>query len=862
VSVLTPAYRLRVYAPRSTDATELTVLTPAAGAPHAEAFRVATIAGVAGYRPYLFPPTGRRGRFDPLTKRVDVGEMTFAVFDKRTPTGTNAQRWVTAFAGDAEGRPLLLNCRAEADESLDGGATWTRFFTGRIQGVSFGDVLVGTLAVREESERFDEELFVGRPHSSIAYARTQAVLPVQPPPAPGQAYRRLAGTVDHDTTALFWIDYAASATKLLGNVVSEGLTALAARSWEHGYSSALGATKGWFGRFGTWEYPGGVLTVVGSRLRALVTWSGGSGEYPVTQVWAGRDDDGAYYRPFRLLLGTYAVGAAGYAARPADGLAVQVTLVVDAPASATGPIVIEHVNPLTLWQDVHAGKFAQLNLDGSVRRADPVDAAAFTALAAARTFLPVHAVIEKPIAKREFLERYILRPYHLGYRTAPDGSIVPFDCRRDSTLASAGGLGTADLARPSDGFSWEQQRGDAISNVRVEAFRDRVATTEDLIQEGERPILRTPAGTIESFPLTVIDVDLTPRALDVTGREYVLEAPGWRSREDGTGKNVAGGAGASAATLKQEEAIIAAAVALAAQLRSLFGAGSTAVTRAFRRATAGGVYPGMWRRLTVPEAPNAASYVRGGERLGLCVDRIEDGPLVTLSFLDGGSSSIAVVPVLASLAISAAGAPTVTVTRNAAGDPVLVEVALTAQSVGTLPTTGWLDAGVAKVDGAFTLPTPPAGLRLWVRGRSEPQTAGDDYRLPSAYVSPTPAFIDTGTVTAPTGVSVSAIQKSAATVSWTNGDATAPIEILLVLGSFSAGIFDAAGLVVATLPAGSTSFRLTGLDGPSVAHCVGVRHFVAETGRFSVVASANFTTGTTDVTLGRPAGLAIAAPLA
>lgn len=861
MAVLTPAYRLRIYAPRSVDSTEQQLLTPAAGAPHAEAFQVATIPGVTGYRPYLFPPEGRRGSFDPLTKRVDTGEMTFAVFDKRTATGDNAERWLTAFAGDAEGRPWLLNCRVEADESLDGGDTWDPFFAGRVQAFAFDHVLIGTLTVREESELFDTICFVGRPHASVTYARTQAVLPVQPPPPPGAGYRTIAGTAEGLTAFGSWsIVVAGSATKYLGNVVSEGMTALATRAGEQWFTEFVGGPKkrGYRMTFGTLSETDGVTTLAGSKLRALVYWAGGGyGEYPVSAVMsAGKDD---FFRATYLFLREYPVGASGAAARPAAATPVTVVLVADAEASAATPIILEDANPLTVFEDALAGRFSRLNTDGTVRRTLAADTAAFTALAAARSFLPINAVIDKPLELRAFLEDYILKPNHIGYRVSPSGAITPFDVRRDSSLASVASLGIADVASVDEGFGWTQQRGDAVSNIRVEAFRDRVPDIEDLVSEGGGPILRSAAGTLEPAPFTIIDADLSPRALDVTGRELEIKAPGWRAREEGSGGTGRGG-DPTAATYKQDEAIMAAAIALVTQLRALYGGGGSTVSRAFRRAQAGDVLPGMWRRLTLPEAPNAASYLRGGERLGICIDRVERGAIVDLTFLDGGASSVAVVPVLSSLALASTAAPQVTVTRNAAGDPVLLEIALTAQSVGTAPTTGWTDGGVARVDGAFTLPMAPAAMRLWVRGRSEPESAGDDFRLPSAFVAPSPAFLDTGTVTAPSGVSVGTIGRTVATVSWTNGEATAPIEILLTTGSFSAGVFDAPGLVIATLPAGSTSYRLVGLDGPSAAHCVGVRHLVPETGRFSAIASADFSTSTTDPQLARPAGIYIIAP--
>lgn len=843
MATLTPAYRLRVYAPRSVDATETTVLTPVATAPHADPFQVASIPGVNGYRPYLVAPRGRRNRLDVISKRVELGELTYTLFDVRTPTGSNAQRWFTAFAGDVDGKPLLLNCRVEADESLDGGTTWTRFHTGRVEVAALAGVLFGELTVRDAADGFDDPVFTGRPHGAIAYARTVALLPAQQPPATGAEYLKFRATAEDDTAPLFRLQIAPSSEqKHRGMVLTTNLVSLATYATET-HRGAAGFAKGHYARFGQLTYPGGVPSLPSSRVRAIVEWSGGSGEYPVFSVFSRRSDDDEYFRPREIECAILGASDPAYNTRPPDGAACKVTLVSDTLPTKQAPFFIESVSPLTLWQDLLAGRFGRLRPDGSVRTVVPADTAAFTALAAARTFFPVRGVLTAGLTLREAVEQYILRPYHLGYRIDGEGRVVPFDCRRDASLATVPLLGRAAVAPDTASVVWRQERADALSTIRVEAFRDRVD-----------------AAQVTTESVTVIDVDLSARSLDVTGRELEIEAPGWRSRDDGSGKLVSERDDVSTATIAEEEAIVAAATALAGQLRALLGPGSTTVGRRFLRSAAEEVREGMWRRLELDEMPNAASATRGGVRLGLCIDRVEDGPYLDLTFLDAGANSVAVVPALASLTLVGEGVPVVTVTRNAAADPVLLQAVLTATSVGTAPTTGWLDVGVARADGVFTMPRVPAGLRLWVRGRSEPEVAGDLFQLPSSFVSPSPAYLDTGSVTAPSGVSVGTIGLTMATVSWTNGDADAAVEIQLALGSFSTGLFDAPGLVVATLPAGSTSYRLVGLQGPSVAHCVGIRH-VRPGGRWSAVATADFTTSTADPQLARPAGLCIASPL-
>jgi hypothetical protein len=76
----------------------------------------------ANFRPYLDLPRGRQGSIDPLSKKLTQGALSIRVMDKRTTVGgSNANRWVTAFLGDANGKQRLIGCKILLEESLDGG---------------------------------------------------------------------------------------------------------------------------------------------------------------------------------------------------------------------------------------------------------------------------------------------------------------------------------------------------------------------------------------------------------------------------------------------------------------------------------------------------------------------------------------------------------------------------------------------------------------------------------------------------------------------------------------------------------------------------------------------------------------------
>src|SRR6266404_5825881 len=105
MTLVTLAYRMTLYAPRSVDPTEATILTPPGGAVHADPFKITTLNNLAGWKPYLGFPQGRTGRMDMLDRVTDVGTMSFDLFDVALAAGVVANRWVSAFLGDANGDP-------------------------------------------------------------------------------------------------------------------------------------------------------------------------------------------------------------------------------------------------------------------------------------------------------------------------------------------------------------------------------------------------------------------------------------------------------------------------------------------------------------------------------------------------------------------------------------------------------------------------------------------------------------------------------------------------------------------------------------------------------------------------------------
>src|SRR3990167_5059220 len=177
---------LTLYKPRSEDATETAVLVPAAGAPHADEFKVASASGVAGFQPYLDAPSHRaaEGNLNPLTRRLEVGEHTVELLSPKVG-GVQAQAWVEAFLGNANGINRLSGVRALLEESTDGGDTTSTLATLRVADIERVGRKRMRVSLRNAVNQLRADVFISTPHHSITYAFRDSLLPFGLPAAYG-----------------------------------------------------------------------------------------------------------------------------------------------------------------------------------------------------------------------------------------------------------------------------------------------------------------------------------------------------------------------------------------------------------------------------------------------------------------------------------------------------------------------------------------------------------------------------------------------------------------------------------------------------------------------------------------------------
>jgi len=836
-----PAYRLRVYAPRSVDPTEATVLVPAAGAPHADPFQVASIPGVAGYQPYLNgAPKGDRGATDPLTKSTTTGALEAELVDQRQVAGgDNLTRWLTAFFGDLQGRNQLLGLRYELDErDLFDGVTWNRFATGRVDLTKLGTRIKMLLSLRDMADDLSAPIFRGRPHSAITYTAIPRVWPVglSAPYGVLPATPPLTGTIQVSSVM------ASEHAVLLDNASLVSPTNL--------YTKAFRQVAGTFafGSGGSFlnnllNYVAVYSTLARVRLTRLDTLA--TGEFKVGPVklstaslWAVAHGGATLAAVQELMLAPVAATDPNFLALPANGTAVQVqVLLTDTAPTAAAPLLITDVHPVQLWKDMLDGKFGVLKPDGSVLQSFGYDSATFATFIADTSIPKARFYITGGDQLNTWVEKNLCQPYNLGYYLDALGHVVPVDFRRPASLGGLLTVTDADLFA-GETPAWSQDRASAITRVEASFYVDRIYAADGAILQISQghPV---PAALIEPEQETFIVADFGRS--DLGQKVFTLDAQGYRAMPGEIQENQS----RLVWLLGQLQSMLE-------ELRNPFGSGVAVATLPCRRTTnVKDWWPGQWRLVQVTALPDPGSNKRGGTRLMRCTRRVEDGPRIRFETQDAGPNTVAVVPTLGTFATDPADARhgvSIPITLNAQGEPVVLQVAMTAIG-GALPgatSSAWTFAARITASQTVVVPNLPAGMRIWRRARSE-TGATQTAKLPSSWAGND--SLDLGALSAPTTLAVGTISGRRALATWVNGESALPIEIWLAEPSS-----DPVALI-RTLPAGATTFELLGLT-PSTTHTVSVRHSDGR-GGYSPYATTTFSTTATPLVAPDPGGIQI-----
>lgn len=824
-----PAFRLTVYAPRSIDPTEATVLTPVAGAPHADNFQVTTLPNVAGWKPYLFHPVGRTGKIEVLSRVTDIGTISVVLLDQRLSTSDNLTRWLTAYFGNLKQEYRAGGLKTKLDASTDGGATWASWYTGRLQKVKAVGRTRFSLEIQDEASELRQYCFVGRPHSSITYAGVMALAPVGLTAAYGTIpavapFTGVSGAAVVGSFALpnaMAVSLDASQWPRQDLIVTSALMGAVAPSTQ----IITGAVAG----IGGGGVTTGMMPNFSGPARARLTHTSGAnngltGDYIVGGLGLGPVDKNGHQKMVGFAIQALATTEPNYLALPAAGVTVKGYIVSDQMIDANHPLLIDATSAPVLIQDLLAGKFSYIwhnpeilppgKSYGDVKRAVTVNGSNFTPFVNDTTYPPVRLIVTQAEQLGKVIQDQLLKSNSLALFVDADAKANLVDLRLPSSLAGLATLTDSDLVSAMDAIQWEFDRSQAISRVDAKRYTDRVVASDDLNRSPDR-FPTPPAGLLVSVEHPLILLALGSG--DFGDQTYQMDAPGYRSIE---GESYQGQARSVYLDHKLLEHM--------QSLRRPFAVGASFVTLRCRLTANVPRVPGGLLLLAVTALPDPATNKRGGTRLVRVTQVSFNGPTIELLCLDMGLAAVAAGATAtqpAQEASNTSAGVTTTVTLNASSQPAELRYAVTDTSVGAAPVDtdpAWTLAppGINPIlaTGVVTFRPATPGKRIWVQVRTHP-SQGAVPQLPSAWA----LAAGTGRVDLAAWATPSALSKSNDTgrafqVNWTNGATDLQVQVLL-----RTPVTDP-GTVLQTLPPGSSQYTIKGTD-PATTYRVGVRYY-------------------------------------
>lgn len=818
------AYRLRI---RNAS----TVLNPNGTA---DDLVVTSVRG--GTNPYIeSEPSGDGQEIDPLTGKLRTGTYNVNVMDVIT-SGTT--RVLTSKLFDSDNRQQLLSRRAYVEISTDGGGTWPDvLIAGYVLAYRLADALMYEVQIGD-SRRIEQSL-----------------------------------TVLDGTSAQF----TKRGTIFGGPVIGGWLRAQDRGGWEFRVKSVESVTGGSIvnydfvsGYLGSSDQKSRDITKLldtsGSYVSAMATALRGADNNPIAQAAAPylvEDAPEALGYTGTPGLVAYIASLAGGATAgrfvpivPLAGHRVRAPIIVASfspnlslvfPTGVSAPSVgaihlihlyastVADVSPLYITE--HPVDLVTMLWDDAGIQYNAAAAAAVRALLG--DTMRVSLRITQSWKLLDFLEKVLFGPIGFAARTNSDGELELFMTRLKETTIPSATLGTSDFQDADQPiFNVEEQT--VISALRIKwvqfAFWNPVVAK--VIEASSQRPLDTILHTAREIVIESGDVAA------FGSKEISYEIPGMVHEE----KNF---------TPKLSELVTGQAL----EAFDRYGRGATTGEFRIMRASDPGTQVGEELYLQPAHIPNLNKRYGDdpsvGARIVQIVRRTEAAPGPSFKYVDSGSNLQPVTP-----------APTISIAANAVNPRTVAD--LTVTNAAAINATGVLLLAIEWATGAsspsgagvtltrykpntiptaaFSLPSVESGSKVWARARTEQYG-----RRPSAWTSWVSVTLTA--VSAPTGLTFTNIKKNAAKFNWTNTSSTDLIDVFVAPGSSAPA--DWTPYYVATVPAGSTSIVVRGLDGPSIAYIGAVMHRNPSTGDRSAAATNTFSTNSTLDTAPDMAGIIV-----
>jgi hypothetical protein len=829
-----------------------TVITPATGAPHSEAFRITTLpsGSVAGYAPYMRVPKGNRGSLDVRAGTSTVGQYSVEILDARVSTA-NDSRWVTAFIGDTNSNLTIIGKKTVIEESLDGGTTWNPFFVGRINNITLNSNLTYVFELGDPLELLKDTIFNTEP--AVSYSSFKSILPV--------GYTKNVTVIDSGSTVLL-ADGLQVETVLTPNVGSVDRYFKLDKTSVNRIDNNFDASTLINGN----TYFIGTTYAGAQGYRALVL---NNGQYYVYKVVLLRTPNNVRTDLSGQKIETIGITALDtqdplYAAISNIGLndkpKVWVYKLVD-DNDKVGQFYLNET-PYNILRDILRGKFfnklftiqTTLGVDTYLNTSQniPFNEASIAAVESTYPLSKVLYKIDKPMSAAEFIEKHICQPYSLGYTFVPesiDSSVQSafnlFSTQQPTTVV---GIPTLNNTVITTAINKEWKTNEPVLFVKGTYYVEN-------LRGGRYAVPRaTTTGTNSSDPIA------TQAFTIIYGNLQQINDPSYKiieidfssirgiNSDSTTFTNVGLIQNTLAADWARSNAL-----KLAANMFNRFKSGNPEILiECIRNNTTNAIDIGDFVLVNSDVLPNQALRTRGGTRIFQVTEKNIDGIRIKFSLFDSGINTTMTAPSFGSITSPLANiiSGSIITTQNA---NVELEYAVVAEG-GAQPATNsmsWLLHSAYAVNNTtkgFVLLNLPEGRTIYLRARAVTPDI-TDVKLPSAYVYSSGSTLSG--IAAPSAVSVSNITNRSATVNWTNSNSFYNVEILLAspAGVPSTSIID--------LPASSSVYNLIGLnENTSTGHTVGVR-YTDNFGGFSRIASASFTASGSAVTLDAPAALTL-----